>query len=343
MASTTPYTPAHRTCASNLVEAIIAFFVGAILQIGRLAYLLVLRIQRIRARRAFRAQATNMGERMAQAGVADQHLLDRLKTIPERNREERAKVLMEMGELGLEPGVPPLGLEDGYAAGHQAYQSVRKVENAFDQTANQLLPHSALGWFALLFNYVITISLAILLVAYVAPASVPDSLRNLIGKGTETPITMDASFDAIKVEIIEAMIARTDLKDGNDHGALVVDERMSFRLKIRVTNTGSPPVAYETWRGKFTPAQDSAAKVIDDRGITLARVVNKNDTPPEGGILSRNIAPGESVEDVLIYAPPEPKFKNLTVYLPGNNVGIQEETRQITIPAKRVKMPESYR
>jgi hypothetical protein len=81
--------------------------------------------------------------------------------------------------------------------------------------------------------------------------------------------------------------------------------------------------------------------VNDDRGASVRRVVNRNDTPPIGGIRQATVAPGGSVEDVLEYAPPDAGFKRLDVFLPGQNVGKKGATQQLTLTPEQLQMPET--
>lgn len=332
MASSAKFIPAPRSLAQDFVEAFFTIFVGGILQIGRAIQLLVLKIQRAKVRNAFHNQAVQMGKRMVEAGIADQHDQDRLKTIPESQTVLREQLLAEIGELGLELGVPPLGLEEGYNAGHQAYQRLQQVEYAHDETAYRLVPHSPLGWFALFVSYLLTGWLLLWLVASLTTMPLPESLRWLVGKGT--PTTLSVAFDTVRVEFLSAEISSENYKLYKGQRVFNLPHDLYLLIKIRIYNIQLNDVEYRTWRSNVI--------INDDRGHRLNHFLILETAIPEGGIETATIPFQGSIDDVIIIAPPQPKFKRLDLFLPGENVGVPGETKQLTIPVNRIKLPETY-
>ena len=108
------------------------------------------------------------------------------------------------------------------------------------------------------------------------------------------------------------------------------------------TNDGTESVSYQSFRGKFLAPVDKGARAVDNRGESLSRYVFKFDAPPEGGIREATIPPGETVEDVLVFAPPEAGFRSLDLFLQPEKLDHGGETMRLVIPASYVEKPESY-
>ncbi|MEI7685980.1 MAG: hypothetical protein WCL32_13220, partial [Planctomycetota bacterium] len=99
-------------------------------------------------------------------------MLQKLHAVPIDDKSryaERSSFLQQLGESGLEPGVPPIGLEDEYRAGHQAYKNARAAEIRHDEIAAAIWPQGAIGWTSLIGSYFLTACL----VAYLATYGLP--------------------------------------------------------------------------------------------------------------------------------------------------------------------------
>ena len=338
-----PY--AHPTPNTSLmrefVEAFFTLFVGVFLLIGRGVRLLFMKARRAVARRTLFEKAVAMGTRMEHAGAGDELLLQKVRAGADPKRNE--KDLATLGEMGLEPGVPLLGLEEDYQAGHDAYRRCRQAELDHDAAAYRLLPHSALGWFALLSSFVITPLAALLLFAFCFPNRVPASLARFVGRAPVVAKALpEADFGSVKVEVVGARIGRAEVEIGQG-GKAVVDETPAFHIKLKITNGGGSAVDYQSWRGKFSAEKDLDvfARVNDDRGAAVGRLVFPGDAPPKGGVRQASVAPGESVEDILVFGRPEPGFARLDIFLPGHNIGAKGQTRQLTLTPDQIRMPEA--
>jgi hypothetical protein len=335
MAATSTYSPPPTSLARDIVEAFFTLIVGVFLQIGRFFRLLVLKVRRALARRALYQKAVAMGRRMEQADAGDHLLLQQART--STDRKQRDQVLARVGELGLETGVPLLGLEEDHQAGHQAYRHCRQVEYDHDETAYLLCPHSSLGWFALLASYVLTPLLLLLLFAFVFPNRVPVFLARLVGRTPTVLKTLtQARFDGVQVEVIGARVSRSEVWA---NGKVVMEGEPLLFLQLRITNHGNSPMNYRSWRGRTASGDEVVARVIDDRGATLHRIIHRDDNLPKDAVRQATLGPGKSVEDVLVYAPPVVGFKRLDLYLPGQNIGAGGEMRQVSLTADQVETP----
>lgn len=172
--------PPTRSLARELVEAFFGIFVGVVLQIVRVVLLAIQKFKRAATQRKLRQKAISMGVVMERKGVGDQIILQKIRTISPDDKtraKERAVWLAKLGELWLEPDVPPFDseLEDPYRDGRQAYMDARVADVRHNELAAAVWPRNAIGWASLIASYVFTISLVIYLSTYLAkrPDRVP--------------------------------------------------------------------------------------------------------------------------------------------------------------------------
>jgi len=333
-----------KSFGGQALEGVFTLLVGVFVQLFRVIALGWLKIARGMARSTCQRRSVQMGQRMAEAGLGNPLLLQKLNGLPAGDRE-REVVFEELGTSGLETGVPLLGMEAEYAEGRRAFEAARTAERRHDAVAARIWPAHVIGRIALVVNYLLTLAAAILLFAYIYPNVVPERLAALVGKGKPaeppTPPAPILEVPGLTVTLKRAAVRRGEVKIGPD--AVAVDENLSFYLTLTITNTGKTPINYRTWRGKFTSLQDKAARLVDDRGHNILGIVYKGDATPPGGVSTAVIAPGESVEDLIEFGPPEPKFASFDLFLPGENVGRPKETLRLVIPAAVVEVPASFK
>lgn len=339
--------PAKRSLGDELLHAGCTLLVGVFLQLGRVGNLLAKKWARATARSRLRHQAEEMGRQMADAGVGNQLSIQKIRSLP-GSAPGRAEALEQHGLSGLETGVPLLGLESAYREGRQALDVARRAERDHDAVAARIWPHGPLGWTALVLNYLLTLAAAVLLAAYLAPGMVPERLARWVGRGA--PQGQQAQADeptaqlgTTTVRVKSAAVGRSEMRMPGQGATAVVNDGLTLQLKIEISNGGPAPVEYASWRGKFNSPQDDAARVVDGRGQSLARIVFRGDAVPDGGVGVASIKSGETVADVLIFAPPEPRFGSLELFLPGENLGRAGETLRIVIPAGKVAVPDSFK
>lgn len=335
-----PTPPPKPSFAKLALDALRDLFVGLFVQLGRGVALLFRKGQRSTARRTATAAAIRLGERMAETEMGNPLLV---REAVGAGKRERPAAMEQLGQSGLEVGVPPLGLEGEYADGRAARDAVEEVEASHRYLVTNLWASSLVGWVALGVNYVAVAFGLLLLWAWLAPASAPGFVVSLITKPTPPPPGLPtATIDGLEVMVTKVVLGRQELK-GNTSGKTVVvmDDSVTLTLSVTLTNSGPTAVRYRTWRGVFNSPKDDAARLVDHRGMQVGRMVFKFDAVPDGGVGDVTIEPGRSVSDVLVFAPPEPKFQSLDLFLPGENVG-RAGTTKLIIPAGAVDKPENY-
>ena len=189
--------PEHATKSfgRHALEGVLTLLLGVFLQLFRVLSLGWLKIARGMARSTCRRRSIGMGRGMAQAGVGNPLLLQKLNSLPAGDREREA-VCEELGTSGLETGVPLLGMEAEYALGRRAFEAARRAERRHDELAARIWPASVIGRIALAGSYPLTVGAAVLLFAYLYPDVVPARLAAFVGKGkpVEPPIPLHRSL-----------------------------------------------------------------------------------------------------------------------------------------------------
>lgn len=343
--STAHPAPAAPSLGREMLEAFCTLLVGPLLQLGRCLALLFLWMRRGWARSDYTARAVGLGRSLQRLGVGDEMLRQRAAHLA-AERAPQAQldaVLGELGRSGLETSVPLPGVEVETQEAHRAAREVRASEAAYAETARLIWPGGTIGWAALLCSYLLWACALLLLWAYLVPAYAPAALARLVGKGPkedEGPVPSATSGD-ITIRVKSAVIGRHVVHQG-DKVKLVTGEQLTLRLVLSLTNEGKSSVSYTSLRGKFQALQDEGARAVDNQGISLRRIVFKNDAAPEGGVQDAEIAPGETVEDVLLFGPPDPGFKSFDLFLPTSNFEQSGDAVRLTVPAPFVEKPDSY-
>jgi len=325
--------------AKAALNAVRDLFVGLFVQVGRGLALLFRKGQRSSARRTANTAAVRLGERMAETEMGNPLLV---RAAVGANKQDRPAAMVELGRSGLETGVPPLGLEREYTDGRTARAVAEEVERSHTRLVTSLWPSSLIGWVALGVNYVAVAFGLLLLWAWLAPTSAPGFAVNLITKPTPPPVLPTATLDGIEVRVTKAVLSRQRLtgKIGNQT-VTVADNSPTLVVGLEIRNTGVEPITYNTWRGEVIDAQGDPGRMVDDRSATVRVSVILDSPIPDGGVRAITILPGQSISDVLLFSPPEPKFKRLELYLPGKQVG-KPDGVTLTIPAAAVDKPENY-
>lgn len=106
---------------------------------------------------------------------------------------------------------------------------------------------------------------------------------------------------------------------------------------VTLSNGGGTPVAYRSWR---TLEDESdvrrAATLSDETGARLGLVSFGVNTWPVGAVGEAQIAPGGSIEDVLLFECGSLAGGDLFINLPGENIGLTRPLR-FRIPREMVQ------
>ena len=273
---------------------------------------------------------------MAKAGMGDEILLQKLKSLATPGNgcsSDRDSALAQLGESGLEPGVPPIGLEGLYYEGHQAYKEARAAEIRHDEIANAIWPGSAIGWFSMITSYFLTTFLFMVLLAYLAPAYAPAYFVRWFHKDTAVE---DVPAPSAQAHGVRVTLQRVSLGfEQVQAGKVIIQEAHIKQLRILVTirNDGDKDLNYVTWRALNKTPNHDAGKLIDNRGDFVNRLVYTLDLVPIGGVADSPVRRGETIQDMLVFSEPKQGFNRLDLYLPGKNLGLPDETFILKIPA----------
>lgn len=144
-----------------------------------------------------------------------------------------------------------------------------------------------------------------------------------------------ARVGEIEVTVVEAIVGEVELR-GPRRKTLVSGEPV-LQFKIRIRNLSrNQTLVYNTWTPKAEAVlSEFDAKVIDDLG-NISSPVTFGDAVLFGQIDGKEIAPGGYAEDVLVFEPPRPQAKTLTLALPGRAVGGSARFR-IQVPVAKIK------
>lgn len=324
----------------RIASVLAACLGGALLQFLRLLGLLLLALRCRLAAAQLRRASRRLGEAMYGARVGDQRVLQRLEALdlptvaPARPEEqagrqhERRQLQEQLGDNGLEAGVPLLAVEQV----HQRAAAVRVRGQALERSraglASRIWPSSLPGWVTLLCSYAITAAAVVLLV------------RLLPARKESGPPTIEAVLEgklgAAEVKVEAVRITRAQFRRGEQ---IVTGDAEDCLITLRLTNVGTVPVEYRSWRGRDDAAERDFATLVDSAGMSLRGVHYKGGAVPQGGVRTSLLEPGDKVEDVLIFVRPTAGVSHLQLFLPAGNVGASAGTPplKLTIPASRIE------
>ncbi len=94
-------------------------------------------------------------------------------------------------------------------------------------------------------------------------------------------------------------------------------------ITLQITNTGAArTVNFSSWGEPSTSSQNGRPILLDNLGKSYRRKTIGSDRELAGHVRSAAIAPGQTVEDVLVFEAPAPEIVFLSLELPGSAVGL---------------------
>jgi len=162
----------------------------------------------------------------------------------------------------------------------------------------------------------------------------PDSPGN-DPSGASSPIAPARAGD-VEVRLASALVLQPSVYDGDWNTVHTATARY-LQITLELRNLGEAgEAAYQTW-GK--PASEGPfASVTDARGNPL-KLMDLSPMMPVGRAKEPKTlyAHGPAVPDVLLFEPPVANNADLTLELPGANVGMPGKTLSLRIPAEVIK------
>ena len=273
-----------------------------------------------------------LGREMHHAGVGDQLLREQIDQIKEssgrqvRGRTGQAEESLGRSALGVD--VPIIVVETRHREALRSNLTVRQTRDRIKQMAARLRPGSTLGWLQHIVSYVLLLLLFVTVLSLTVPGwnSTPSTSPQSLGKPELT-----AHIGSATIQVISAGI-RFDIVPASLQG-IIRSSQPIFAITLRIRNDGEP-MTYRTWRGQTSAKKRDFATVIDSRGDVILRIVSpEDDLPPVGGVTEASISRGDTVTDILMFAPPSDRVTHVDLFLPGENLGL-EDSATIRIPSR---------
>jgi len=162
------------------------------------------------------------------------------------------------------------------------------------------------------------ILLATLVLISLAPFASAQTTR----PATTRPLPSGAgpSASGVEVKIMSAKMEFLALKkhsaDNTTEDMIANDSLLVIRLQI--LNNGKKEITYQTFNG--AGGQNDRASLLDSNK-KFSAIANFGDLEVVGTTKTATLKPGESVNDVLAFAPPANGAKPVLLYLPAKNHG----------------------
>lgn len=153
----------------------------------------------------------------------------------------------------------------------------------------------------------------------------------------DTPATIaPARIGDVEVRVASALVLRPSVYDG-DFNSLHTAAARYLQVTLELRHVGESQVAeYRSW-GK--PAADETfASLTDARGTSL-KLIDLSPLMPVGRVKGPTalFPRGPALSDVLLFEPPASNGADLTLELPGGNVGAPGQSVRIRIPANSIR------
>ena len=170
-------------------------------------------------------------------------------------------------------------------------------------------------------------------IAKVETASSDSPANDPAGAGSPTA---PARAGDVEVRLASALVLQPSVYDGDWNTVHTATARY-LQITLELRNLGeSGEVAYQTW-GK--PASEGPfASITDARGNPL-KLIDLSPMMPVGRAKEPKTlyAHGPALSDVLLFEPPVANNADLTLELPGANVGMPGKTLSLRIPAEVIR------
>jgi len=153
--------------------------------------------------------------------------------------------------------------------------------------------------------------------------------------GAISPIAPARAGD-VEVRLASALVLRPSVYDGDSNTVHTATARY-LQITLELRNLGeSGEVAYQTW-GK--PASEGPFASVTDARENPLKLMDLSPMIPVGRAKEPKTlyARGPAVPDVLLFEPPVSNNADLTLELPGANVGMPGKTLSLRIPAEVIK------
>jgi hypothetical protein len=126
--------------------------------------------------------------------------------------------------------------------------------------------------------------------------------------------------NGIQVSIMSAKLEYLMLKKHNVDNTTedMVSNQNLLVIRVQILNKGKKEVTYTSFNG--TPGKNDGASLLDSNK-KFAALANFGDLEVVGVTKTATLKPGESVNDVLAFAPPAEGVKPVLLYLPAKNHG----------------------
>lgn len=126
--------------------------------------------------------------------------------------------------------------------------------------------------------------------------------------------------NGIEVSIVSAKLEYLMLKKHNADNTTedMVSNQNLLVIRVQILNKGKKEVSYTSFNG--TPGKNDGASLLDSNK-KFAALANFGDLEVVGVTKTATLKPGESVNDVLAFAPPAEGVKPVLLYLPARNHG----------------------
>jgi hypothetical protein len=175
-------------------------------------------------------------------------------------------------------------------------------------------------------KFILLALFALLNLALAAPAQTtrPSTTRQA------SPGRAGPGASGIEVTITSAKLEFLMLKKHNPDNTVedLVANQNLLVIRLKIINNGKKEITYHSFNG--TPGQNDRASLLDSNK-KFSALANFGDLEVVGITKTATLKPGESVNDLLAFAPPAEGVKPTLLYLPAKNHG---DTSMWKIPVK---------
>jgi HEAT repeat protein len=150
---------------------------------------------------------------------------------------------------------------------------------------------------------------------------------------------VDASKQAIRLGDVRVRVTEVTIDHvrGKDGGGEFVSSEKHLAVRVRLENLGDRrAITYDGWGTAGTAASDQVPRLHDDLGAACKRVTFGAGALATGQVESASVAPGASVQDLLLFEPPADATRPLRLELPARNFGGTGQVR-FAIPREMVR------
>lgn len=173
------------------------------------------------------------------------------------------------------------------------------------------------------------ILLALLVLLSLAPCAPAQTTRPSTTRQA-SPGGAGPGASGIEVTIISAKLEFLMLKKHNADNTVddLVANQNLLVIRLKIVNKGKKEITYHTFNG--TAGQNDGASLLDSNK-KFSALANFGDLEVVGITKTATFKPGESINDLLAFAPPAEGIKPTLLYLPAKNHG---DTGMWRIPVK---------